>query len=317
MKQTFTLAIFLLLSSSAFSQTSGFTLSFEDTSVIHQVYYTDSILDPAGIWQIGKPNKPVFDSAYESTNATLTRLDSTLPPNTTASFTIKTSPTQYLYTSISFDQKFDFANAHGGAYVQYSTDSGSTWYNTAPVNGSGEETPSPPWINWAPEWHEYYPLDTLPGPIPYFTGTSNGWVHSTIFFPCYAVLKTTQFARLWYKFTVFTDSTQTSYHAGWMIDNINFQSGSGICSGINEINSSYLTINPNPVENAYTISLTDEANNEYTVSLLDLTGREMAYRNFTGREVTLRRDGLAAGSYIVKVSNTRTQDSFEKRVVFE
>jgi hypothetical protein len=103
-----------------------------------------------------------------------------------------------------------------------------------------------------------------------------------------------------------------------MIDDIKFTSNPFYCiGGINDINSSHLTISPNPVESGFSISLTDQLDNNYTVTLLDLTGREMMTKDFTGREVALHRDGLVAGSYIVKVTNVRTEDSFEKRVVFE
>lgn len=337
MKQAYTLVILLLLSYCGLCQTSDFTLTFEDTAVINQVYYTDSILDPAGIWQIGKPHKPFFDSAYASTNAVVTLLDSALPVGMRASFILDISSTQPPQGALfTFSHKFDFDSAKGGGYVEFSIDSGIHWHSVFKngLFGAGhfhyqsqhyiclaESNDSPLYIDsqyiYPPTWWPYVPGDTTASGIPYFTGTDSVWRRDTIAFPTIIPYKTNQLFNMALRFTAFTDSGSIA-KAGWIIDSIQFQDQVMRCfGGISDINSSHLTISPNPVESGFSISLTDEPSDGYVVTLLDLMGRKMMSEDFTGREVTLRRDGLTSGSYIVKVTNVRTQETFEKRVVFE
>jgi hypothetical protein len=325
MKNAITLFTLLLISFYGFSQTSDFTLTFEDTAVINRVYYTDSVLDPAGIWQIGAPTKPLFDSGYFFTHAVVTLLDSALPANSKASFIVKISSNIYQGYLVTFRHKFDFDSAKGGGYVEFSIDSGDHWH---PVQKRDTSILDPCYLGWLnvdgqyinvtpPTWWQHLIKDTTPSGIPYYTGTDSTWVQDTIMMPRIAFGKRDQGAALLFRFTAFADSNSLP-KAGWIIDDINVHEYIVGCGGgINDINSSHLTISPNPVESGFSISLTDQLDNNYTVTLLDLTGREMMTRDFTGREVTLHRDGLAAGSYIVKMTNVRTEDSFEKRVVFE
>ena len=102
MKLLFTLLLFILISFASRSQ--NFILNFEDTTVINQVFYTDTFLDPQHIWQIGIPNKPLFDSAYSQPNAIVTLLDSALPPNVNASFIIGIPDSIYQLYQVKYGQ---------------------------------------------------------------------------------------------------------------------------------------------------------------------------------------------------------------------
>ncbi len=331
MKQASTLVLLLLLSYCAFSQSSDFTLTFEDTTVIQQVYYTDSILDPAGIWQIGKPNKSFMNSALTPPNAVVTELDSLLSPGSMGSFII-TIPNVQLWENggmaLTFAHKFEFDTAHGGGYVQFSVDSGRQWHNIF-TQGITDFYPVYPYCIFEPQvmvdsqmispptWWHNLPTN-ISAQIPLFTGTDSIWNYDTIVFPAHALPdKTFLPTPYMFKFTAYADTLST-LKGGWLIDNINVISFGFNCpGGINEISSSHLNISPNPTTNGFHIALTGEIGSDYTVALYDLTGREMMQKSFSGNVTTLRRDGLAAGSYIVKVTNSRTQDTFEKRVVME
>ena len=136
MKILYTLFI-AMLCSYAEVQAQNFSLTFEDTTVINQVFYTDSILDPAGIWQIGIPNKALFDSAYSPPDAIVTELDSMLPPNTKASFIITLPGYVGNFDGgglLTFTHKFSFDSAHGGGYVEFSVDTGRHWHGIFPVD---------------------------------------------------------------------------------------------------------------------------------------------------------------------------------------
>ena len=325
MKIIYTLIIASLFSMGTHAQ--GFTLNFEDTSVINQVFYTDSILDSLGIWQIGAPNKSFMTSAYSSTNAIVTGLDSLLPPGTQASFIITIPylmPGEQGY-ALTFVHKFQFDSAHGGGYVQFSVDTGSTWHNIystgitqwqpfclyeQAVMLDGMMVPSPTW------WTNF-PTDTSQ-PLPHFTGTDSIWTYDTIVLPVYLLpTKTSQLTPWLFRFTAYADS-MASPSAGWMIDDINFfRFGNDCAGGINEVNSAHLKVYPNPATDAFDISILNEPESDYHVTLYDLAGRVVMEKDFSGASVTMRRGDTDAGSYFIQVTDTRTSNAFQKRIIFE
>jgi len=327
MKIIYTLIIASLFSMGIHAQ--GFTLNFEDTTVINQVFYTDSILDSLGIWQIGTPNKSFMTSAYSPTNAIVTGLDSLLPPGSQASFII-TLPNIYPQSSdgmaLTFVHKFQFDSARGGGYIEFSVDSGSIWHNIY----TNVITPEFPFCIWQqasvvdgqmvslPTWWDSYPTDTTPSGAHYFTGTDSIWMFDTIVIPVdIFFVKTNQFTQMMFRFTAYTDSI-ASPSAGWLIDNINFfPFGNNCPGGINEINSAHLKVYPNPATDAFDISILNEPESDYHVTLYDLEGRVVAEKDFTGASVTMRRGETDAGSYFIQVTDRHTSNTFQKRVVFE
>ena len=339
MKSTFTLALLLSFCFISKAQNFSFVLNFEDSASISQYFYTDSILDSAGIWQIGVPNKPLFDSAYSPPNALVTLLDSALPPNVNASFIIAIPDTISYPTGnlLTFTHKFDFDSAHSGGYVEFSVDAGKHWHPVCINCAEGGWWTYPGWRNnlciitnggepefidgqyiFPPVWWGYSPTDTTPQGIPYFTGTDSTWIIDTIAIPTFLPVKTSLNTLLLFRFTVFSDSIQAPYHAGWMIDNIAFPQYVLSCpGGINEINSSHIKVYPDPVVDGFTISLVDAGVHDYSVSILDLMGGPVLYRDENSPEVTLNRSGIAAGSYVIKVTDKQTGTTMEKRVVFE
>ena len=326
MKQSFTLLIMFLIIQPTFSQTSDFILTFEDTSVINRVYYTDSTLDPAGIWQIGRPQKSFMNTAATQPNAIVTLLDSLLPAGIKASFIITLQNAQlnnYQGGLLTFTHRYEFDPLHGGGYVEFSLDTGKHWHSIYPSGTLqycifGQQI----WIDSQyivpPTWWDTVPRNINSDGIGYYTGTDSAWIYDSIGFPAYLLAdKTSQFTTYMFRFTVFTDSVSAAL-GGWLIDNIKYSSYEVVCGGgINEINSSHLSIRPNPAERTFIVSLIDKVDNDYQVTLYDLTGREIFHKNFTGRDLTLHRDGLSSGSYIIKVTNLSTQDTFEKRVGFD
>ena len=310
------------------------SLTFEDTTVINQLFYTDSILDPQGIWQIGAPQKSFLDSALSQPDGVVTLLDSLLPASTKASFIINIpdSITQYQYGgfAITFAQRYQFDSAHSGGYIEFSPDSGASWFNIAndnlfsyspypyclfhpASNINGQQVSIPTW------WASQLPTDTSVDGIPYFTGADSIWKYDTIVFPVTVLpLKTNQLTAYMLRFTVFSDSLSLPT-AGWEIDNINLVGGFGNhCSGgIDEINSSHLKIFPDPVTDAYEISILNEHPSDYIVTVYDLYGRAVQQQSFSGQQISMHRSGMSAGSYFIRVLDTNTQASFEKRVVFE
>ena len=74
--------VLVIIQSNSFSQTNydstcGICNSFDSNIVLINV-------DSGGIWEIGKPNKPGFDSSYSGLNSIVTDLDSLYPNNDTS-----------------------------------------------------------------------------------------------------------------------------------------------------------------------------------------------------------------------------------------
>jgi hypothetical protein len=328
MKIIYSLIIATLFSMGIHAQ--SFTLNFEDTAVINQVFYTDSIIDPQGIWQIGPPHKSFMNDTYSPPNAIVTLLDSLLPPNSKGSFII-TLPNvgfQSFGLALTFVHRFQFDSARGGGYVEFSVDSGRKWHN---INTYILYPGLPPYFCLyqqpqlldsqmvsLPTWWNGFPSDTTSSGAHYFTGTDSIWMFDTILLPtAFLPEKTNAFTPFLFRFTAYTDSS-ASPSAGWMIDNINLCSFGNICGGgINEINSAHLKVYPNPATDAFDISILNEPESNYHVTLYDLAGRAVAEKDFNGASVTMQRGDIDAGSYFIQVTDMRTSNTFQKRVVFD
>jgi hypothetical protein len=258
-----------------------------------------------------------------------------MPAGVTASFIISVPATIYYPIGylLTFTHKYDFDSAKGGGYILFSVDSGVNWYPICPNCVEGQWYGNSlcayqlssfyPYYDSAniyayPSWLGNTPTDTLGTYNRYFTGTDSTWITDTIAIAGGPPVKTNLNTLLLFKFTAFTDSGSAP-HAGWMIDNINFQQidYNGCPGGINELNSSHIKVYPDPVTDAFTISLIDAGIHDYSIAIIDLTGRPVLYREEQEQEVTLQRSGLAAGSYIIEVRDQQTGNTMEKRIVFE
>ena len=320
MKSIYTLAVLIFIS--LFARAQNFILNFEDTTVINQVYYTDSTLDPQHIWQIGVPNKPFFDSAYSPTNAVVTLLDSLVPNGLKASFIIILPQVDNKIQTafLTFVHKYDFDLHKGGGYVEFSMDSGINWHNVFTTGVSryntcfaGQMTDVDGVFISPPTWWGTIPTDTTQAGLAYFTGTDSVWIYDTIVMPTVVFAsKTIQYTPVMFKFTAFSD-TISQPKAGWIIDNIGFVKYGYSCGGgINEINSSHLKIYPDPVSDGFTLSLINTDVHNYELSIIVLLSKED-----TEKMITLRRGDISAGSYIVRVRDQDNGNTMEKRVLFE
>lgn len=331
MKIFYMLFIGLLCSLGAMAQATYniqpvFTLTFEDTSVINQVFYSDSAIDPHGIWQIGVPDKSLFDSALTVPDAVVTLLDTTLPAGSMGSFII-TLPGIQLGSGqgglLTFVHRFQFDTAHGRAYVEYSVDTGRHWHPIL-ITAHQEcyQQPAQGLIDgqyiYLPVWWDNVPKDTTADSLSYFTGTDTSWVYDSIAMPNFIYGdKTSLLTQYLFRFTAYTDSLSPAL-AGWMIDNIAYSNFTIDCpGGINEINSAHLKVYPDPATDAFTISILNEPESDYQLSLYDLSGRAVMQRRFYGEEIMLQRDGIDPGSYFIQVTDTRTGNTFQKRIIFE
>ncbi len=159
------------------------------------------------VWQIGRPQKTIFDSAATFPNVIVTDTINSYPPNDTSSFTVTYDP-GYVYWGIHavrWKQKLDMDKGRDGGIVEYSLDTGQTWHS----------------IFHNPHIYNFYGfdssnVDTLPSGEYAFTGTDTVWRDIWVCFD-YSYLMFTD--SVIFRFTLRSDSVD-SVKEGWMIDNL-------------------------------------------------------------------------------------------------
>lgn len=185
----------------------------QDTSSLE---YIKLVIKDKNIWQVGKPVKNKFNSAYSAPNAIITDSLNPYPVNATASFSFHAKPQENAYTpstifAVQWMQKIDLEKGKDIAIIEYSYDDGITWHS--PFD--------------SPDTYNFYgfqqnTVDTINSERG-FSGTDSAWTNIWLchdisyltacddFVPCIDSLT--------YRFTIKTDGNQTNQD-GWMIDNL-------------------------------------------------------------------------------------------------
>ena len=221
------------------AQNGYFRESFEAPYNLHaDRFYIDTVNYPNNIWQVGKPGKTIFDSAFSYPNAIVTDTANVYPVNDTSVFTVKIETAYnnniglwYLLQGFSFRYKLDIDSGEI-AKIEIATDSGKHW-----VNLLEEDT------TYKIQW---------PMGKPDFTKSTDGWkvfdinmvkwVANSLLFDHQLVINRSR-DTTYLRFTFISDSVQTNKD-GWMIDDFYLQT---FAESITEVrNNSLLSIYPNP-----------------------------------------------------------------------
>lgn len=240
----------------------------------HAVYLDSLSADT--LWQIGHPQKVIFNSAYSAPLAIVTDTMNPYPPNTLACFYVDLIPPDSVawyfdpfrwfgpcsQLIIKFKHRFHCDSLTEGAWVEISSDSGDTFINL--INND---------LTWMPDMglNFYSSQPIINDSIPGFTGNSGGWVESayTIWGMLAAKAANNHYVL---KFCFLSDGDSTGKD-GWMVDDIEvyIEDWSAVCSGIQESGFRTLPVFPNPAQDWIYIHNT-YGNNNLTGTLLDLSG---------------------------------------------
>ncbi len=306
--------LFLIISGSNLFAQYSTDLNFENNHFGNANFWINT--SPQNIWQIGKPHKILFDSAYSKPNCIITDTINFYPINCNSSFILS------LHTDccgnswdgkpvLKFKHKFNTDSLHDGGFIEVSFNSGITWVNIISDSTVNYNHPSQ---NFPGGNQNFYSLsDTINGGIPAFTGKSNGWIESS----CYFVSCGYGFPidSIMVRFTFKSDAVNNSKE-GWMIDNITFVND--ICESIPEINLSDLNIYPNPSTGRLNISLNKQQSKTNTeLSIFNMLGEKIYYNARFNLQASNEIDisAFQKGIYFIKMNDGA--EVFEKKIVVE
>lgn len=250
MRKIYTI-LFVLVCQNAFAQ--YYTQYFDGSDT---AYYNSILVEldtsTENIWQIGKPQKIIFDTAATMPNAIVTDTINSYPINNTSRFFAKNFNNFGFWGiyALQWKQKLDLDFGKDGGIVEYSTDSGKTWVsvfnNPYVYNFYGYDS-----LN----------IDTLDNGEYAFTGTDTTWRDIWL---CFDISWTDFFAyndTLMFRFSLLSDSID-NHKEGWMIDNM--MAHITFIHTIKDINmNTYLSVYPNPSSNRVYIQA--EKRNEFHI----------------------------------------------------
>jgi len=185
------------------------------------------------VWQIGPPQKIIFDSAATAPNAIVTDTIYNYPENNTSRFIIRilNQLAPWGVLALEWMQKLDMDADYDGGIIEYTTDHGLTWQNA--FNNPYTYN----FYGFQPANH-----DTLVSGVNAFSGTDSTWRNIWL---CFDLSWMSQFPdTLMLRFSLVSDSVDNGKE-GWLIDN--FLSHVTIHHTIPEAKQEkYLNVHPNP-----------------------------------------------------------------------
>lgn len=207
--QYFTTILLALIVHSSIAQ--YYTQYFEgaDTSA-YEAILIDIDPDSSNTWQIGRPQKMIFDSAATLLNAIITDTINFYPSNDTSSFIAKIYLNGFNWGifALQWKQKLDMDMDFDGGIIEYSVDTGHTWENVFNdpyvYNFYGFETAN---------------QDTLTGGEYAFSGTDTTWRDIWLCFDMSWLYDIGYYDTVMFRFTLLSDSIDNSKE-GWLIDNM-------------------------------------------------------------------------------------------------
>lgn len=290
----------------------GYHENFDGDSLVynpHCIVTIDSNL-PGNIWQIGQPQKALFDSAYSAPNALVTDLIDPYPTNifSTIEFAL-TKPewaAELCWSSVNlwFAYRIDTDTLKDGFFIETSYDGGYSWSNVA--NDTIPDGISNDFYSISPMLGVY---DTLYDGTPGVSGTSHFWWNDTIPWTDGSV------ELFWdeengfkvdscrIRISFISDSIE-SYKDGVLIDYLHILVSNYCGIGINEISTKYceIEVHPNPVSSNSFIKIPLNIKEEKVImEIFDLMGNCVSITEHTTNLIPFTTTSLNNGLYFISV----------------
>lgn len=252
------------------------------------------------IWQVGKPQKIIFDSAATFRNAIVTDTVNNYPVNNTSSFYFNIKP--YAFGSnqilgVQWKQKLDMDKKRDGGLVEFTTDYGATWQNAF----------NNPYV------YNYFGFDpqnkdTLLTGEYAFSGTDSTWQDVWL---CYSLSWMSMVSdSITVRFTFKSDGINNP-REGWLIDNMHAHIT--MVHPVKEnANGEYFNVYPNPAKNVINIEL--DRRNEFhiieSLQLVDAQGKLMQEWKNVPTRFWIDVSKYANGMYYLRVKSNFKSKTF-------
>ncbi len=292
----------LLFASFSFSQNYNQYFDGADTSLSNSVLIQIDTSNANNIWQIGPPQKSIFNSASTLPNVIVTDTINHYPDSNSSSFQFWVDPFVFGWSivAIQWTQKLDMDDSLDYGNIEFSLDNGATWQSA--------------WNN--PYVYNFYGYDqantTFNGPDEVFTGTDTNWRDIWL---CFDGSFMQWNDTLHCRFTFVSDSNTTN-HEGWMIDN--FMIHPTWIHTVEEIEQDeYIRLSPNPSTGKVVINTKKQ--NEFhiieEIKVLDLNGRIVKEFGVHPTKTFIDISDLEDGEYILKIKTNLQSDT--KKIVLK
>lgn len=249
----------------------------------------------SNIWQIGPPQKTIFDSAATSPNVLVTDTINYYPKNNTSTFSFKVSTKNIFYiVAIRWKQKLDMDSAADGGIVELSVDTGKTWQNV--FNNSNV-------YNFY--GYNLVNADTFADGTPVFTGKDTAWRDIWLCFSR-TYLSSNNLDSLIFKFTFKSDSSDNQGE-GWMIDNILVQETYYHTVSTVDPDKTFL-VYPTITSGVVNVAVEKDVEKIQQILVVDPQGRVIRKYNTETQKTTINIGDLPKGNYYL---NIYTQDKIE------
>lgn len=282
-----------------------FTQYFDgaDTSVSNSVIIQPDTAS-SNIWQIGRPQKIIFDSAATLPNAILTDTINNYPPNNTSTFSFRiNNQIGSSIIAIRWKQKLDMVKKHSGGYIEFTIDSGKTWknvfHNSNVYNFYGFDTAKASASN---------AIDTLNG-IYTLSGKDTTWKDIWLCFLGSKLGYGNDSVQL--RFT-FVSDTSTATAEGWMMDNFMVQNTYFHTVVKNAEEANAIKVYPTVVKDYVHITVIKTSDQQIIkhVALYDTEGKLMKTFAPNSEKYHIDVRNIPDGMYYLKVSTNRSLKTF-------
>ncbi len=246
-------------------------------------------IDTPSIWQIGKPQKTILDTAYSFQNVIITDTINPYPPNDTSSFTVET----YAYAP---------SNLRIAGYYNVNSDS---------LNDRGLIEVSSDKLNWI-DVNSLNPFNNRES-WPVLTGNSNGWRSFIIEADIYDLnFRNTP---LFIRFSFLSDVNLDTLD-GLMFDDIDL---SVYFFGIDEIGFEQIesTASPNPTTNSITIGFDNIEHSSFQLAIYDNLGRLILAKNNVTETLKVETQQMESGLYFYKLTNFKDKKVARGKFIIE
>ena len=291
--------IFLVPTLHAQDYCSDYCYGFEDTICMKHVLKDTA---SGNLWQTGKPQKNVINSAIFSDNAIITDTINVYPENNLSIFTIRSVASWgdvYGFRTFSgyYNVHTDSLKDYGT--IEYSPDMGTTWIDLVSdtLYSSGR--------NWY-------------STIPVLTGCSGGWRSFECTLADYgSVFELEMGDTLLYRFSFISDSLFDDMD-GLAFDNICFTE---FVEGISPIRFVPIQsrLYPNPARDLFTIEFENPEHRLFELAIYDIQSKlQFTVGDITGNAVEFNAAHLKPGIYVYKLTGVEDhRRSWGKFVVAE